>query len=148
MDAYTVHTDGIVSEKSGVIIRKDLPIPLEHKPAPGVGIFLQTHNVWFLLFQIAENSVESLFVFVVTTILAHVIGYDLDGALWHFLCRMEGHVDAKWRKNKYVTQNGNPQLLPFKGEPEEDEEQVGKQEEGKEHPQIREHLMRCRMNAV
>jgi hypothetical protein len=69
---------GIVAEDGGVIVFVNLLISVHHESPPGVGIFLQTDDICLLALKVIVDGIEALLVFVVASILADVVGYDLE----------------------------------------------------------------------
>jgi hypothetical protein len=73
MDAGTIGIT-VLGEVDGVVVRVDLAVSLKDKPAPSIYILLHAHNICILTFQVIIDSVESLFILVIASILTDVIG--------------------------------------------------------------------------
>jgi hypothetical protein len=60
-------------EDGGVVVGKEFPIPLKYIPTPTVNILLHAYDIGLLALQVVKDGVEAFFVFVVSTILAHIV---------------------------------------------------------------------------
>ena len=109
MDAQAVEACLVVTQFQRVVIcQSPLLILLETVAAPRVVVFLQTHNVGLLVYQvvahllealqIAVHGIEALIVFVVAAIAADVVRHQLQCPLGRRLADIDGHI----YRNRYV----------------------------------------------
>ena len=99
VDAQAVEACLVVTQFQRVVIRQTpLLILLETVAAPRVVVFLQTHDVGLLVYQVVAHLLEALLVFVVAAIAADVVRHQLQCTLGRRLADIDGHI----YRNRYV----------------------------------------------
>ena len=74
MDSNAILAGIVRVEYGSIIILVDFLIPLFYISAPSVNILLQAYYIGILFFKVFINLLESLFIFVIASILAYIVG--------------------------------------------------------------------------